>query len=309
MTGEAPLAKAEASPASSPRMGMGDVSSQMMDFAITTYDVDPAALKAKLPEGIEPTVGPMKDGRERAFVSAVTFLNTSFYVAFAPFVRLTCAQTNYRAYVSRNGERGAYFFATHLDSIFVHMPRTFWRLPWERSHVVQSAEWAPEGAGAGCRSYAWDGRGTHEERLRARGTGAPIGVLDGFEDEATSRLVMTHPEIGWLTRRDGKLATYSVWHAPLELERCEIDEARFERWEALGLVEPGQRPCSVLVQQHTHYLVRLPPKLVRPSTTGRRASTTGRPENDDGGRAGFDSPPASPRYGALALAAGLATRW
>ncbi len=267
--GEAPRALAATSPlaGATPRMGIGDVSSQMKDFAITTYDVDPAALKAKLPAGIEPTVGPMKDGRSRAFVSAVTFLNTSFYVAFAPFVRLTCAQTNYRAYVTRvcgsDRQRGAYFFATHLDSIFVHMPRTFWRLPWERSHVVQSAEWEPRGPAVTCRSYAWGGRGTHEERLRARGTGEPIGVLDGFADEATSRLVMTHPEIGWLTRRDGKLATYSVWHASLELERCEVDEARFERWEALGLVEPGQLPCSVLVQRHTHYLVRLPPKRVR----------------------------------------------
>ncbi len=251
------VALPQASSLAVPRMGLGDVSSHLVDFAITTFDVDPAALAAKLPEGIEPTLGRMADGRERAFVSAVTFLNTHFYVAFAPFVRLTAAQTNYRAYVRHRGERGAYFFATHLDSPFVFVPRLVWGMPWSRSRVVQSAAW--EG---GCQSYAWDGTGEKVERLRARGTGEPIGVLDGFEDEATSRLVMTHPEIGWLTRRDEKLATYSVWHAPLELERCEIDEARFERWEALGLVERGQRPCSVLVQRTTHYLVRLPPRRV-----------------------------------------------
>lgn len=241
-----------------PRMGLGDVSSHMVDFAITTFDVDPAALRAKLPPGMEPAVGRMRDGRERAFVSAVTFLNTRFYVAFAPFVKLTCAQTNYRAYVSFRGERGAYFFATHLDSVFVVVPRLVWGMPWSRSRVTQKAEWAP-----GCRSYAWDAMGERVERLRARGKGEPIGVLDGFPDEAASRLVMTHPEIGWLTRRDGKLATYSVWHAPLELERCDVDEARFERWEALGLVEVGQKPCSVLAQKSTDYLVRLPPRRVR----------------------------------------------
>jgi hypothetical protein len=242
-----------------PRMGLGDVSSHMVDFAITTFDVDPNVLAARLPRGITPTVGRMRDGRERAFVSAVTFLNTRFYVAFAPFVRLTCAQTNYRAYVRRDGVRGAYFFATHLDSVFVLVPRTVWGMPWSRSRVTQRAEWAP----ATCRGYAWDGTGECVERLRARGNGEPIGVLDGFVDEAESRLVMTHPEIGWLTRRDGALATYSVWHAPLELERCDVDEARFERWEKLGLVEAGQRPCSVLVQRATDYLVRLPPRRVR----------------------------------------------
>lgn len=238
-------------------MGLGDVSSHMVDFAITTFDVDPAVLASKLPRGMEPTVGRMRDGRERAFVSAVTFLNTRFYVAFAPFVRLTCAQTNYRAYVSYRGQRGAYFFATHLDSVFVFVPRTIWGMPWHRSRVVQSAEWSK-----GCAAYAWEGAGECVERLRARGTGEGIGVLEGFRDEAESRLVMTHPEIGWLTRRDGSLATYSVWHAPLELERCEVEEARFERWESFGLISRGQRPCSVLVQSATDYLVRLPPRRV-----------------------------------------------
>jgi uncharacterized protein YqjF (DUF2071 family) len=240
-------------------MALGDVSSLLVDFAITTYDVDPAALASKLPAGITPTVGRTKDGRERAFVSAVTFLNTRFYVAFAPFVKLTCAQTNYRAYVRRGGVRGAYFFATHLDSIFVSLPRHAWGLPWSRSHVEQHAAWSD----GGCAVYEWTGTGEHIERLRARGNGQPIGVLDGFSDEATSREVMTHPEIGWLTRRNGTQATYSVWHAPLELERCDVDEARFERWERLGLVTEGQRPHSVLVQRHTQYLVRLPPRAVR----------------------------------------------
>jgi uncharacterized protein YqjF (DUF2071 family) len=252
------VAETQAASLAAPRMGLGDVSSHMVDFAITTFDVDPSVLASKLPDGMEPTVGKMADGRERAFVSAVSFLNTRFYVAFAPFVRLTCAQTNYRAYVSYRGQRGAYFFATHLDSIFVFVPKHVWGMPWSRSRVTQRAEWSPS-----CKRYAWDGAGERVERLRARGTGEPIGVLDGFADEATSRSVMTHPEIGWLTRRDGELATYSVWHAPLELERCDVDEARFERWESLGLVEPGQRPCSVLVQKATDYLVRLPPRRVR----------------------------------------------
>lgn len=241
-------------------MRLTDVSSDLLDFAITTYDVDPAALAAKLPPGCEPELGRTADGRERAFVSSVTFLNTRFYVAFAPFVRLRCFQTNYRAYVRFRGQRGAFFFATHLGSPFVVLPRIAWRLPWSHARVEAEVEWN----GDRCARYAWRGRGGEgEELLVARGTGAPIGAHPSFGDDATNRLVLTHPFLGWLRRRDGALATYSVWHAPLELEQCEASEVRFEAWERWGLVTRDQRPCSVLAQRLTRYLVQLPPRAIR----------------------------------------------
>ena len=240
-----------------PRMRLMDVSSHLVDFAMTTYDVEPAALAALLPAGFTPEIGTTADGRERAFVSAVTFVNTELHVAFAPFVRLRCHQTNYRAYVRHRGERGAWFFGTHLASPFVILPRHGWRLPWSRSHVRSSATWD---ASDRCTRYEWRARGEGEEILVARGTGRPIGSHPSFGDDATNRLVLTHPFLGWLRRRGGSLATYSVWHAPLEMEDCAIDEARFERFERLGLTRPDQGPCSVLAQRRTHYLVRLPPR-------------------------------------------------
>ena len=63
--------------------------------------------------------------------------------------------------------------------------------------------------------------------------------------------------------RNDRIATYGVWHAPLVMEEAEIDEARFEWFETLGLVQPGQAPHSVLVQRTTDFLVRLPPRRVR----------------------------------------------
>lgn len=108
-----------------------------------------------------------------------------------------------------------------------------------------------------------------EEMLVAHGTSEPIGTLPGFGDEAETRLVLTHPLAGWLRRTDGQVAIYSVWDAPLELHRCEVEEARFEGWERVGLVKPGQAPHSVLVKRFTHYLIFLPPRVVRDD--GRRA--------------------------------------
>lgn len=69
--------------------------------------------------------------------------------------------------------------------------------------------------------------------------------------------------MGYLRRRDGRIVTYGVWHAPLVMEVATPTRARFERFEALGLVARDQAPHSVLVQRSTDFLVRLPPQRVR----------------------------------------------
>ncbi len=240
-------------------MRLFDVSSDLVDFAITTFDVSPERLAALLPRGIEPERVTLDDGHERALVSAVTFVNTRFFVGYAPFVRLRCAQTNYRAYVRRGPERGCHFFATHLDHPFVVMPRYGWKMPWSRSHVTLETRWS----GERLERLEWNGVGGEGvERLVARGRSEPTGTRWGFEDEASTAQMLTAPLLGWLRRRDDRIATYSVWHAPLALERCDVDEARFECWERLGLVEKDQPPHSVLAQRLTKYLVQLPPRVV-----------------------------------------------
>ena len=211
-----------------------DVSSDLVDFAITTFDVSPERLASLLPPEMEPERVTLDDGRERALVSAVTFVNTRFFVGYAPFVKLRCAQTNYRAYVRRGEESGCHFFATHLDHLLVVMPRYGWQMPWTRSRVKCETKWKSEKL----ERYDWEGIGGEGiERLRARGRDEPTGTLSGFADAASTARLLTAPLLGWLKRRDGKLATYSVWHAPLEMERCDVEEARFECWERLGLVE------------------------------------------------------------------------
>lgn len=242
------------------RVGWGDVSSLLQDFAITTWDVDPGALARRLPPELQPDVFTLDDGRPRAFVSAVTFLNTDFFVRFAPFVRLRAHQTNYRAYVRRGDERAVWFLGTSLASVGVIVPRWIWGLPWARSRVEAEARWS----GDALEHYAWEGRGEHGvERLHVRGTGQPLGRLDGFEDDARTRLVLTHPMIGYLHRRKRTVVRYSVWHAPLQLELASVERARFELYERLGLVGTEQAPHSVLVQRRTQYLIRLPPRRDR----------------------------------------------
>lgn len=245
-----------------PRLGLFDVRSRLVDFVTTTWGVTPERLASLLPPGLEPDVFTLTSGERTAFVSAVSFLNTEFFVGFAPFVRLRAPQTNYRAYVRRSnsGERVAWFFATQLDSVTVAVPRHVFRMPWSRSRITHRARW-DDGS---LTDLWWRGGGeAGEERLRITGTGDPIGVPDGFSDEAEAREVLTHPLVGYFRRRGADaVARYSVWHAPLELERCDVHEARYEHFERLGLVQPGEPPCSVLAQRATQYSVFLPPRGV-----------------------------------------------
>ena len=98
------------------------------------------------------------------------------------------------------------------------------------------------------------------ECLRVKGTGNPQAVLDGFSDIESCWKLLTHPFDGYLHLRNRYVGHYSVWHAPLEMERGIPEEVYFSFWEDLGLVNKGQAPHSILLQQKIHYLIFLPPK-------------------------------------------------
>lgn len=247
------------------RQRLTDVSSELRSFSITTYDCAPDALRRHLPEGFEPEIVSI-DGAARALVSAVSFVNTRFFVGFAPFVRLTCAQTNYRAYVRRDGVSAVWFFATSLASRFVAVPRYAWRFPWHRVRATCDAEWR----GEHLERLEWRGSAPEgDERLVARGTGRTLDRLSGFGDPAEARRVLTHPLTGYLRRRDGLVVTYGVSHAPLDMEVAVASDARHEVFERAGVVAPGQAPHSVLVQRATHFVVVLPPAPLRPQPVAR----------------------------------------
>jgi len=98
-----------------------------VDFALVTFDVDPGRLAAVLPTGLVPEVRTLDDGRERGFVSAVSFRDVDFRFALAPVVRRSFFQTNYRAYVrGPAGGRAVHFFGTTLDSVWSVIPRRVW---------------------------------------------------------------------------------------------------------------------------------------------------------------------------------------
>jgi uncharacterized protein YqjF (DUF2071 family) len=236
-----------------------DVTTTLADFAIITFAVEPEKLAALLPRAFTPDVFTLNDGRRVAFVSAVPFRDLDFRYNFAPWLKFRFGQTNYRAYVTYQGQRCVWFFGTSLATNWVLIPRYAWKLPWHPAQINIDASWE----GDRCMRYRlqtvadWGAAAAELE-----GSDEPTGKLEGFAGEEETLLVLTHPLAGYFTRRDGRLGTYSVWHERLALRRGSAHQARFEVFEKLGLVAPGAVPHSVLLQRQTEFVIRLPPQRV-----------------------------------------------
>lgn len=235
-----------------------DALTTLADFSIAHWDVDPGRLQAFLPPGFTATAFPV-GGRPRAVVGAVSFRDTRFRFAAAPFLRFHMGQVNYRAYVRHQGRDVAWFFGTTLTGPAVAVPRLLWRLPWHAARTRLDCAWD----GDRLVRYAMETRSRWAPAtLRARGTGRrlqPFGPLASWEE---TRRILTHPTEGYFRRRDGAVGTYSIWRAPLDLEEAEPEECRFALYERLGLVGPGQPPLHVLAQREVDFRIFLPPRRV-----------------------------------------------
>lgn len=237
-----------------------DATTTLRHFAIITYAVDPAALRALLPAGFSPEVRVLDDGRDVAFVSAVPFVDIDFRAHFAPFYKIHMGQTNYRAYVWYGGQRAVWFFGTTLAGPWLWVPRHFWNLPWHAASIAVDAQYGPQGH---CREYTMAATSDWgAAQLEMRGSSAPMGRLDGFADEEDTAVVLTHPLVGYFRRRDGALGSYSVWHDRLALHRADVVHARFDVFERLGLFATGTPPHSALIQRETEFTIFLPPRRV-----------------------------------------------
>ncbi|MGQ0505150.1 MAG: DUF2071 domain-containing protein [Myxococcaceae bacterium] len=248
-----------------PTMRWCDVTSELLDFALVTYAVEPDALARQLPDGFEPDTF-VVGGRNMSLVSAVLFRDRNFHFKFAPFAKASMDEIDYRAYVKYQGERCVWFFGTTLSRPWVYWPRIAWQLPW------YPAEYKFQTSYVGDRCTRYQMRSKSEwgsAELELFGTGKAAGTLEGFANEEQTARVLTHPLTGYYHRRDGRLGSYSVWHEKLSLERARVSEARFQVFEDLDLVAPGAEPHSALVQRHTEFLVFLPPKLASEVDLGK----------------------------------------
>ena len=238
----------------------------MLDsFALVTYAVEPGRLARVLPDGI---VADERGGV--ALISAVPFLDRDFAFRSLPFAKVSCGQVNYRAYVRdlgrRGDERGVWFFGTSLDSVFVLLPRIVWRMPWHRDRLRIDADWTPH-----CETYRFSAAGVWGSALlRLRGTGRPAPDPACFTDPADCRATLFDPYIGWYGhgglaagRCNGASGATRCGTSRCSSEEDIVDEAWFQVFHDLDLVDAEQAPLAAGVQRSVAFDVHTPPTRVR----------------------------------------------
>ena len=239
-----------------------DVQTSLTHFAIVTYTVDPLVLRRHIHKRFEPDCI-MYEGRPRALVSVVPFMDEDFQFVRCRLPSWNFCQTNYRAYVTdtQTGEHVAWFFGTSLDSVSVYLPRFVWKLPWHRARIHFDCKYDPEQHKYSTYRMTTT-RSWADAQLEICDSGVAPQELAGFSDLETGLVLLTHPLRGYYFRRDGRLGSYSVWHERLQTTTATVKSARFSLLDRLGLVLLGNTTSlhSVLVQPQTDFTIYLPPK-------------------------------------------------
>lgn len=238
-----------------------DVICKLQHFSIITYAFDPARFAGVMPKRFKlDTV--QVDGREKALISVVPFIDVSFTSAVIPFPKFRMGQTNYRIYIidTLTGEKCLWFLGTTLDSWARIIPYYLWKLPWYAGEIQFDCTQRKDGA---YERYA----------METVATWAPASVeltighdleLPGFPDTETGLVFLTHPLRGYYHRRDGKLGTYHVWHKQLQVTPARLKRAYFELLARTGLVTLDEQQCphSVLIDPANEFTIYLPPKII-----------------------------------------------
>ena len=238
----------------------------LQHFALINYALPPERLRPHIPADRFDLQIVDIDGKPKAMLSAVPFLDVDFrFARLAPWLRWQFGQTNHRAYVidRRTGWPGVWFFGTTLGSPLVHAARALWRIPWHYAKYRIDVHLDPARGAYDRYRYDVDSAWC-AARIDLAGEAAPIGLTAGFASMAEQTLILTHPVDGYFRRLDGALGGYSIWHPLMTLSRARPRDLWFSLYERLGLLsaEEMQRPHSVFLCREVPFEVYLPPRLL-----------------------------------------------
>jgi hypothetical protein len=240
-----------------------DVETTLLNFAIVTYTVDPAALRPHIHPRFDLDTIAIPGQSHKALISVVPFIDVDFHFVRLPWFKWHFGQTNYRAYVrdTQTGEHGVWFFGTALDSWTNAVPRYAWQLPWQRTRIAFDC--AYDAVAARFERYRMSAEGAWASaELHLTDSGQAPKQLPGFDSLADGLLRLTHPLRGFYYRRDGTLGSYEIWHDQLRPNAGSADRAYFPLLDRLGLVPAHDLSTihSVLLQHITQFTVYLPPQ-------------------------------------------------
>ncbi len=226
---------------------------RFVDMAIVTWDVDPASVRAQVPERFELRRVEV-DGRQRALLSLVTYRCPLFHLTGLRFPNLPFDQANYRIYVTdrETGEPGVWFLASSLDSWVAYVARTF--APVDPAQI--DIAWNDAAPNADSR-YCVNVRSSVRPATLELGDLGPVRELPGFADVATGLDVLSGPAVGFFKKPFGGIGSSRIWHGPMQPRAGTLQNAGVRFLDQGGIVSYAEqhRAHSVLVQRRIDFIV------------------------------------------------------
>ncbi|UOO93343.1 DUF2071 domain-containing protein [Vitreoscilla stercoraria] len=240
-----------------------DVSSHLQHFALITYALNPERFKDIIPPRFKLDTIEYQ-GQTMALMSVVPFHHVDFTSAVYPFAKFNMGQIYYRVYVidQHTQERCVWFLGAVLDSWTLIVPRYLWQLPWHPGNVHFECKQNTAGLYDVYNMNMSSSWGCAEVSLTQNEEDE--WQFEGFPNQESYQVFLTHPMAGFYHRRDGQLGTYRVWHDKLCPKPAHLIHVRFELLERLQLLSftEQQNPYSVMIEPINAFTVYLPPKVI-----------------------------------------------
>lgn len=197
------------------------------DLAFVHWEIDPAELRKRIPEGLEPD---LYDGR--GWIGVVPFNMLGVAPRLVPAVPPLSdfPEINVRTYVVRDGKPGVWFFSLDVPSRpAVWSARTFFHLPYYHARMSVGRE---DG-----RIHYLSERGAFRFHANYRGTGKREFPSGSFARWATERYCL------YSQASDGRIFRGEVHHRPWPIESAEME---IRRNTMLGDLPVGAQHPEVL---------------------------------------------------------------
>ncbi|MDQ3916137.1 MAG: DUF2071 domain-containing protein [Actinomycetota bacterium] len=230
------------------------------NVVFVTHAVPAARVRSLLPPGLALETFEGEDGRETALVTTTCFCNRDVRWRLTRRPTHTFNQITFRTYVTHGDDRGLYFFGDYVDTL------SSWAVQGMLAKGTKLAKFDLdiERDGRGYARYSCAARsGAEAIRFVAETSGEPPAVHP-FTTGRQHDQFITFRLHGFARNPFGLHSHGRVDHRRFRTLSGRLLEGRFDFWENLGILEPGETlpAYSVLTEPHIRFIL-MPPRPVR----------------------------------------------
>jgi uncharacterized protein YqjF (DUF2071 family) len=225
-----------------------------------THAVPAERIRRYLPSGLALETFEDEDGHEASLVTTTCFCNRDVRWRLTRRPTHTFNQITFRTYVTHGDDRGLWFFGDYVDTV------SSWAVQRLLAKGTKLAKFDldVERDGRNYTRYSCRARSGDETVAFVAETFAPPPALHPFTTGRQHDQFVTYRLHGFARNPLGLHSHGRVDHRRFRTTSGRLLEGRFDFWERLGIIEPGERldAFSVLTEPHIRFIL-MPPRPVR----------------------------------------------